>query len=183
MKILDTEIPDVKIIEPAVYEDERGHFYEVYNAQKFEEEMGFRPEFQQLNESFSKKGTIRGLHLQQGKSSQSKLVRVVVGKVLDIAVDCRPTSHFFGKHVAFELSGDDHRQLFIPKGFAHGFQVLSDYCILTYQVDAPYDPNSEVIIYAMDPALEIKWAKFNENFMSEKDSSAMFFSRIFSEFL
>lgn len=181
MRVLDTEISAVKIIEPTIFKDERGHFFEAYNAKKFEDALGFKPEFTQSNESLSKQGTIRGLHLQRGKSSQSKLVRVVVGKVLDVALDCRPTSNSFGKHVAIELSGDDHRQLFIPKGFAHGFQVLSDYCILSYQVDAAYDPSSEITINAMDPALGIEWIKLNDCFLSKKDGSAMLFSRVFNE--
>jgi len=177
MKVFDTEIPDVKIIEPTVYKDDRGYFFEAYNVQKFEELMGFCPNFCQSNESYSKKGTIRGLHLQKEPFAQSKLVRVVSGEVLDVAVDCRPNSSSFGKHVAVELSGDNHRQLWIPKGFAHGFQVLSEHCCLVYQVDNPYNPSFEIAIDAVDQVLKIQWPLANEVKRSAKDTKGLCFKR------
>ena len=180
MKVLDTEIPDLKIIEPTVYEDERGFFFEAYNSFKFEGAFGFRPEFSQSNESFSKKGTIRGLHLQKEPYAQSKLVRVISGEVLDVAVDCRPHSSTFGNHVAVKLSGDNRKQLWIPKGFAHGFQVLSDSCILNYQVDEPYNKESELIINVFDKQLDIMWCSAEMMIINERDSAGCSIKNAFS---
>ena len=182
MKVFDTGILDVKIIEPTVYEDERGYFFEAYNAQKFEELMGFCPNFCQSNESFSKKGTIRGLHLQQEPYAQGKLVRVVAGEILDVAVDCRPNSGSFGKHVAVELSGENRKQLWIPKGFAHGFQVLSDECLLNYCVDCTRKASAEIEINCFDEYLAIDWNVEIEKIMSEKDQAAKSFSEVLGLF-
>ena len=176
MRILDTEIADVKIIEPTVYEDERGYFFESYNAHKFEKLMGFCPNFCQSNESGSVKGTIRGLHLQKEPYAQAKLVRVISGEVLDVVVDCRSTSPSFGEHIWVSLSSENRHQLWIPRGFAHGFQVVSDYCTLSYEVDAPYNPESQVSIDAFDKALGIDWHKTPEFCMSAQDELAMSFS-------
>ena len=181
MKVFDTEISDVKIIEPTVYEDERGYFFEAYNAQKFEELMGFCPNFCQSNESYSKKGTIRGLHLQKEPFSQAKLVRVISGKILDVAVDCRPKSSSFGKHVTVELSGVNHKQLWVPKGFAHGFQVLSDVCILNYQVDNFYNVESEITINAFDGFLGINWSIREPTLLGLKDRDADKFLDTFNQ--
>jgi dTDP-4-dehydrorhamnose 3,5-epimerase len=172
MKIFDTEILDIKIIKPTVYEDERGYFFEAYNAHEFEELMGFYPSFCQSNESFSKKGTIRGLHLQKEPYAQSKLVRVISGAVLDVAVDCRVGSQSFGKYVAVELSSKNNLQLWIPKGFAHGFQVLSETCLLNYQVDTPYNSTAEVSVNAFDTFINIKWHPSDELIMKESDRNA-----------
>ena len=181
MQVFDTKIPDVKIIEPTIYEDERGYFFEAYNAQKFENLMGFRPAFCQTNESCSKKGTIRGLHLQKEPFSQSKLVRVVSGTVLDVVVDCRYGSTSFGKYVAIELSGNNHRQLWIPKGFAHGFQALSDFCILNYQVDNFYNVEAEISVDAFDDFLDINWSTKHPVRMGLKDRNAHKFTDIFKD--
>lgn len=178
MRILDTEIADVKITEPTVYEDERGYFFEAYNAQKFEKLMGFRPNFCQSNESGSVKGTIRGLHLQKEPYAQAKLVRVISGEVLDVVVDCRPHSASFGKRVVIELSASTHKQLWIPKGFAHGFQVLSAYCVFSYQVDNPYNPGSEITIDAFDPGLDVQWPLKNEAKRSVKDGQGIYFEQL-----
>lgn len=178
MKVFDTEVPDVKIIEPNIFEDERGHFFEAYNAQKFNEIFGFTPEFCQINESFSRKGAIRGLHLQKEPYAQAKLVRVISGKVFDVVVDCRPDSSSFGKCVAIELSADSHKQIWIPKGFAHGFQVLSDHCVFSYQVDNPYNRSSEVTINAFDPELKIQWPLKNEAKRSAKDCDGIYFEEL-----
>ena len=172
MRVFDTEIPDVKIIEPTVYADKRGYFFEVYNAQKFEKLMSFCPSFCQSNESFSKKGTIRGLHLQKEPYAQSKLVRVISGTVLDVAVDCRVGSNSFGQYVAVELSSKNNHQLWIPKGFAHGFQVLSETCILNYQVDSPYNSEAEVSINVFDTFINIKWRPSDGIIMKESDRNA-----------
>jgi len=176
MRVFDTEIPDVKIIEPTVYEDERGYFFEAYNAQKFEKLMGFCPNFCQSNESGSVKGTIRGLHLQKEHYAQSKLVRVISGEVLDVVVDCRRGSKTFGKHIKVHLSSENKLQLWMPRGCAHGFQVTSYYCTLSYKVDAPYNPESQVSIDAFDKALGIDWHKTPEFCMSAQDELAMSFS-------
>ena len=176
MRILDTEIADVKLIEPQVYDDQRGYFFEAYNAQKFEKLMGFRPDFCQLNESGSKRGTIRGLHLQKAPHAQSKLVRVVYGEAMDVVLDCRPDSPTFGKHTSFELSSSNKRQVWIPRGCAHGFQAVSEHCILAYQVDAPYEPASEISISVFDTHLGINWQSTTGVSVSNQDNLAMKFS-------
>lgn len=176
MRVFDSEIPDVKIIEPTVYNDERGYFFEAYNAQKFEKLMGFLPNFCQSNESGSVKGTIRGLHLQAEPYAQAKLVRVITGEVLDVVVDCRKESKTFGKHFKIHLDSTNKSQVWVPHGCAHGFQVKSDYCILSYHVDAPYHPGSQVSIDAFDKVLDIDWETASEFLMSAQDKSAMSFS-------
>ena len=178
MRVFDTEMPDVKIIEPNIHEDERGYFFEAYNAQKFEEVFGFIPKFCQTNESFSRKGAIRGLHLQREPYAQAKLVRVISGKVFDVVVDCRLNSSSFGKCVAIELSASSHKQIWIPKGFAHGFQVLSEYCVFSYQVDNLYNRSSEVTINAFDPGLEIHWPLKNKAKRSAKDCEGIYFDEL-----
>ena len=181
MKVLDTKIPDVKIIEPTVYRDERGHFLEPYNAQKFREAFGFKPKFCQTNESFSKKGTIRGLHFQKEPFSQAKLVRVIVGKVLDVVVDCRLESSSFGQHVAVELSAKNFLELWIPKGFAHGFQVLSETAVLNYQVDAPYMPTTQLAINPFDKYLNVSWNRELNLTINDNDRHAAEFLSVFDK--
>ena len=178
MIVFDTAIPDVKIIEPNIYEDERGYFFEAYNAQKFEKLFSIAPKFCQINESFSRKGTIRGLHLQKEPYAQAKLVRVVCGEIIDVVLDCRHGSSTFGEHVSIILNSINKRQVWIPKGFAHGFQVLSDTCIFSYQVDNEYSPDSEVTIDAFDTNLQIKWPlKGNVN-LNHKDRSGVAFQEL-----
>ncbi len=169
MNIITTEIEDVIVIEPRIFHDGRGYFFEAFNQKEFEEKVG-NVIFVQDNESKSCYGVIRGLHFQKGSHSQSKLVRVVKGKVLDVAVDIRKGSKTFGKHVAVELSEENHRQLFIPKGFAHGFSVLSDEVVFQYKCDNFYCPESEGAIAWDDPDLGIDW-KIPENriILSGKD--------------
>ena len=176
MKSLSTEITDVKIIEPDVFYDERGYFSEVFNHTKFVQTVGLETTFCQINRFFSKEGTMRGLHLQQKPFAQGKLVRVLSGKILDVAVDCRSDSNTLGKHVSVELSSENKLQLWIPKGFAHGFQVLSQTCLLNYQVDARYAPEYEVSIDCFDPELNISWDKSLPIEMSKKDKTAISFS-------
>ena len=169
MNIIPTEIEGVLIIEPRIFQDSRGYFFESFNQKEFEDKVG-PINFVQDNESKSCYGVVRGLHFQKGEKAQSKLVRVVKGKVLDVAVDIRPGSKTFGKHVAVEISEDDHRQFFIPKGFAHGFSVLSDEVIFQYKCDNFYCPESEGAIAWNDPDLGIDW-KVPEDMiiLSEKD--------------
>ena len=171
MKVIKTAIEDVVIIEPDVFGDSRGYFFESYSQKKFDEQV--RPvRFVQDNESKSKYGVLRGLHFQKGKDAQSKLVRVVKGRVLDVAVDIRKGSPTFGKYVAVELTEDNHRQLFVPRGFAHGFSVLSDEVIFQYKCDNLYAPESEGAIAWNDPDIGIDWQLPAEDvLLSTKDSA------------
>ncbi len=171
MKVIKTAIEDVVIIEPDVFGDSRGYFFESYSQKKFDEQV--RPvKFVQDNESKSKYGVLRGLHFQKGKDAQSKLVRVVKGRVLDVAVDIRKGSPTFGKYVAVELTEDNHRQLFVPRGFAHGFSVLSDEVIFQYKCDNLYAPQSEGAIAWNDPDIGIDWQLPAEDvLLSAKDSA------------
>lgn len=157
MNIIRTDIPDLLIIEPDIYGDSRGYFFESFSRRKFEEATGIKVDFVQDNESRSSYGVVRGLHFQKSPYAQAKLVRVVRGRVRDIAVDLRPDSPTFGKYHAIELSEDDHRQFFIPKGFAHGFSVLSEDAVLQYKCDEYYAPESEGGIAWNDPDLDIDW--------------------------
>lgn len=156
MEIIGTDIPGVLIVRPRVFQDSRGYFFESWSQRKFDALV--RPvRFVQDNESCSSYGVVRGLHFQKGAFSQSKLVRVVEGTVLDIAVDIRRGSPTFGRHVAVELTGGDHCQLFIPRGFAHGFSVLSERAVFQYKCDNYYAPQAESAIAWDDPALGIDW--------------------------
>lgn len=156
MDYIKTAIDGVWIIEPKVFNDARGYFMEAFKQAEFEEHIG-KVSFIQDNESKSTYGVLRGLHYQKGEWSQAKLVRVIKGKVLDVAVDLRKTSPTFGQHVAVELSEENKRQFFIPRGFAHGFLVLSDEAIFTYKVDNVYAPQAEASLLYSDPALGIDW--------------------------
>lgn len=156
MKIISTSIPDVVIVEPEVFGDARGYFFESYSQRRFDEAV--RPvRFVQDNESKSRYGVLRGLHFQKGRHAQSKLVRVVRGRVLDVAVDIRRGSPTFGQHVAVELTEDNLRQLFIPRGFAHGFSVLSDEAVFQYKCDNLYAPQAEGAVAWDDPDIGIDW--------------------------
>lgn len=169
MNIIKTDIEGVVIIEPKVFGDSRGYFFESYSQRDFNSLVG-GVNFVQDNESKSCYGVIRGLHFQKPPFEQSKLVRVVKGKVLDVAVDIREGSPTFGKHVAVELSEDNHRQLFIPKGFAHGFSVLSEEAVFQYKCDNFYAPEYEGAIAWDDPALGIDWRiPVDKVIISEKD--------------
>lgn len=156
MDYLKTEIEGVYIIEPKVFRDARGYFMEAWKQAEFNEHVG-PVDFIQDNESKSSFGVLRGLHYQKGELSQAKLVRVIKGKVLDVAVDIRKSSPTFGQHVMVELSEDNKRQFFIPRGFAHGFLVLSEEAVFTYKVDNPYAPQAEAGIRWNDPDLGIEW--------------------------
>lgn len=174
IRVIETEIPDVVIIEPKVFSDARGYFFESWSQRDFDEEV--RPvRFVQDNESRSCYGVLRGLHFQKGKDAQSKLVRVVKGRVLDVAVDIRRGSPTFGRHVAVELSEADHRQLFIPRGFAHGFVVLSEEAVFQYKCDRLYAPESEGAIRWDDAAIGIDWRiPAGDVILSEKDKNHPF---------
>ena len=169
MKIIETAIEGVVIIEPRLFKDERGYFFESFSQREFEEKIR-KISFVQDNESKSSYGVLRGLHFQKPPFAQSKLVRVVKGAVLDVAVDIRKGSPTFGQHVAVELTEENHRQFFIPRGFAHGFSVLTDEVIFQYKCDNFYAPQSEGAIAWDDPALGIDWKIPAEKvILSEKD--------------
>ena len=170
MKFVQTRIPGVVLIKPQVFGDSRGYFMESYRRDQFSSHVP-QVEFIQDNESKSSCGVLRGLHYQLPPCAQSKLVRAVVGRILDVAVDIRKGSETFGQHVAVELTDENKEQLFIPKGFAHGFAVLSREAIVMYKVDAPYVPDSERGIRFDDPALDIDWRiDAAQALVSEKDS-------------
>ncbi|MCM1310009.1 MAG: dTDP-4-dehydrorhamnose 3,5-epimerase [Bacteroides sp.] len=169
MEVIKTSIPGLVIIEPQVFTDSRGYFFESFNARKFAEKVA-QVTFVQDNESCSQRGVIRGLHFQRGNHAQAKLIRVVSGAVLDVAVDLRPDSPTYGQHEAIELTAENRRQLFIPRGFAHGFAVLSDSAVFQYKCDNFYAPQSEGGIDPFDPTLAIEWPfSRSEAILSEKD--------------
>ncbi len=169
MNFIKTKIDGLLIVEPKVFEDSRGYFFEAYNRQVFEKE-GLHYDFVQDNQSFSTYGTVRGLHFQKGEAAQAKLVRVISGRVLDVAVDLRPGSPTFGKHEAVELTGENQRMFLIPRGFAHGFSVLSETALFTYKCDNFYNKAAEGGLLYNDPALEIDWqVPADKVVLSEKD--------------
>lgn len=170
MEVIKTEIEGVLIIEPRVFGDARGYFFESFNAREFAEKTGVRTNFVQDNESMSHYGVLRGLHFQEPPYAQSKLVRVVKGRVLDIAVDIREGSPTYGRYVAVELTGENHRQFYMDKGFAHGFAVLSEEAVFQYKCDEFYAPQNEGAIAWNDPDLAIDWRiPANKVCLSEKD--------------
>lgn len=170
MKVTETKLKDCFIIEPAVFRDERGYFFESFNQQRFEEATGQNGAFVQDNISVSEYGVIRGLHFQMGEQAQAKLVQVLQGAVLDVAIDLREKSETFGQWVALELSVENKKQLYVPRGFAHGFSVLSETAMFSYKCDNFYDKAAESGIRYDDPAFEIDWRIPSENAkISEKD--------------
>lgn len=170
MNIIKTNIEGVLIVEPKIFGDARGYFFESFNAKNFKEQTGIDVIFVQDNESKSCYGVVRGLHFQKPPYAQAKLVRVVEGRVLDVAVDIREGSPTYGKHTAVELSAENKRQFFIPKGFAHGFAVLSETAVFQYKCDEYYQPESEGAIAWDDPTLAIDWKITKDQaLLSEKD--------------
>jgi len=170
MNVIKTDIEGVVIIEPKIFEDSRGYFFESFSQREFDEKVA-PIVFLQDNESKSSYGVMRGLHFQKPPFTQSKLVRCVNGSVLDVAVDIRKGSPTYGKHVAVELTEDNHRQLFIPKGFAHGFAVLSDTAIFQYKCDDFYHPEADGGISILDESLEIDWKiPTDKAILSDKDT-------------
>lgn len=169
MKVIQTAIPGVVIIEPRIFNDERGYFFESFSQRDFNQKVR-EIHFVQDNESKSSYGVLRGLHFQKTPYAQSKLVRVIKGSVLDVAVDIRKGSPTFGQHVAVELTGDNHRQFFIPRGFAHGFSVLTDEVVFQYKCDNFYAPQAEGALAWNDPDLHIDWRLPEADvILSEKD--------------
>ena len=182
MKFIETKISDVIIIETLVFGDTRGYFLESYNQKKFEGFIG-KISFVQDNESKSTKGVLRGLHFQKPPYAQAKLVLCIEGKVLDVAVDIRKESKTYGQHIAVELSGENKKQLFIPRGFAHGFVVLSESATFAYKVDNTYAPDHDAGIRWNDKELNIQWGMEDREVMvSEKDAELTLFSKFESPF-
>ena len=178
MKFIRTDIPDVVIIEPTVFGDERGYFVETFRQDKLHEFLGFSIHFLQDNESKSSYGVLRGLHYQLAPAAQTKLVRVIKGKVLDVAVDIRTDSPTFGEHVSVELSEQNKRQLLIPRGFAHGFVVLEDDTVFAYKVDNYYSPEHDRGIAFNDPAIGINWGVDKDALkLSPKDTSQVLLTK------
>ncbi len=172
MRVEQTPLKDCFIIHEQVHGDARGYFIETYNSKDFKAATGLDIEFVQDNQSRSSKGVLRGLHMQRGAAAQAKLVRVLEGAVLDVAVDLRKGSPSFGQHHAIELTADNNKQFFVPAGFAHGFVVLSDYATFFYKVDKFYEPGNEVGIMYNDTDLNIDWRlPISELIFSEKDKT------------
>lgn len=183
MEVIKTALDGVFIIEPRIFGDARGYFFESFNAKEFAEKAGVQTTFVQDNESMSHYGVLRGLHFQCPPYAQSKLVRVVKGRVLDVAVDIRQGSPTYGQYVAVELSEDNHRQLFLSRGFAHGFAVLSEQVIFQYKCDNFYAPQTEGAIAWNDPDLAIDWQLPHDKVrLSEKDTHHPFLRDIQSPF-
>lgn len=173
MRAIETALKDCYILEPTVFEDTRGYFFESYSQRKFEELTGLSPVFIQDNQSKSSYGVVRGLHQQKGEFAQAKLVRVLEGSVLDVAVDVRPGSQTYGKYVAVELTAENKKQLFVPRGFLHGFAVLSEEATFAYKCDNLYNKDSEDGIYPLDKTLNVDWRiPADKIILSEKDINA-----------
>lgn len=176
MRVTETPIPGLLIIEPAIFEDERGYFFESYSERKFRDH-GIKTHFIQDNESLSQTGVLRGLHYQTGIYAQTKLVRVIKGKVWDVAVDIRENSPEFGQWFGVTLSEENKKQLYIPKGFAHGFLVLENDTIFSYKCDEFYQPGAEAGIHYKDKQLHINWPDIGTGFIiSDKDEQNPFFN-------
>jgi dTDP-4-dehydrorhamnose 3,5-epimerase len=172
MQVIETKLKGCFVIEPRIFGDERGYFFESFNKEKFKELTGIDIEFVQDNEAFSNRGVLRGLHFQKGKYAQAKLVRVVKGKVLDVVVDLRANSVTYGQSFSCVLSEENKKQLFVPKGFAHGYAVLEDNTVFVYKCDNYYNPASEGGIVYNDESLNIDWVLSpDEIILSEKDKS------------
>ena len=181
MNLFETALDGVYIIEPTLFKDARGYFYESYNRNAFEK-VGLHYTFVQDNQSMSSYGTIRGIHFQKGDYAQAKLVRVLYGTIRDIVVDLRAGSPTYGQHIAVELSGDNHRQLLIPRGFGHGFSVLSETAVFSYKCDNFYAPAHEGSVRFDDPELAIDWRiDMKKALLSDKDKQAPDF-RTYSQF-
>ena len=183
INVVETAIPGVLIIEPKAFGDARGYFMESFNAREFAQKTGLELSFVQDNLSKSRRGVLRGLHFQRPPFAQSKLVGVVKGRVLDVAVDIRKGSATYGQHVAVELTEENHKQMFIPRGFAHGFAVLSEEAIFQYKCDAFYAPEAEGGISILDASLGIDWGfPMTEAILSEKDTQHPLFKDFESPF-
>lgn len=178
MNYTKTGFKDLWLCEPAIYGDARGYFFEAFNQKEFGEETGLQPQFVQQNQSSSDRGVLRGLHLQKGSEAQAKLIRVIQGTVFDVVVDLRRDEPTFGKSYTVELSGKNKKQLFIPKGFAHGFLVLEDDTVFTYSCDNFYKRESELTLKYNDPEIDIVWPEISGITLSEKDKQGLDFETL-----
>lgn len=179
MNLQETKLKDVFLIEPTIFSDKRGYFFESFNKERFNKLTGLNLNFVQDNESFSTKGVLRGLHFQQGEFSQAKLVRVLQGTVLDVTVDIRENSPTYGDYISVILSDENKKQLFMPRGFAHGFVVLSDTAIFSYKCDNYYNKSAERGILYNDTTLNIDWQQPQDQLIiSEKDLALPTFDKI-----
>jgi len=182
MKYTETKLSGCFILEPAVFEDERGYFFESYNEIRLAEILGHNPHFVQDNQSKSQFGVVRGLHMQAGEHAQAKLVRVLEGSVLDVAVDVRPNSATYGQHVAVELSAENKKQLFVPRGFLHGFSVLSEQAVFSYKCDNTYHKEAEDGVHPLDSQLAIDWRiPVDQMILSQKDREAQNFTALYNK--
>ncbi len=178
MKAIETKLKGCFILEPTIFEDSRGYFFESYNENKLENILGYKPSFVQDNQSRSSYGVIRGLHMQTGDYAQAKLVRAIEGTVIDVAVDVRRGSSTFGQYVAVELSAENKKQLFIPRGFLHGFSVISENAVFFYKCDNVYNKSSENGVYPLDERLKIDWEiPSDKMIISDKDQEAISFDQ------
>lgn len=176
MKATETILKGCFILEPQIFEDERGYFFESYNEEKLEQILGYKPSFVQDNQSKSSYGVVRGLHMQKGEHSQAKLVRVIEGGVIDVVVDARKDSLTFGQSIAIELTAENKKQLFIPRGFLHGFSVISESAVFFYKCDNQYNKASEDGVDPLDTELNIDWSvPVEKMIISEKDKEAQTF--------
>ena len=180
MEIIEPHIKGLLVLKPKIYKDNRGYFLETWNQESFKN-IGIDVNFSQDNQSLSKKGVVRGLHFQNPPYAQGKLVRVIKGEVLDVALDIRKNSITYGKYFSIKLSGENHVMFWIPPGFAHGFSTLKDDTIFSYKCTNPYNQKSENSISCMDPELAIDW-KIKKPIISQKDQEAQFFSNFISKF-
>ena len=179
MKVKETGLEGCLILEPTVFEDERGYFFESFNQKRFTEKTGITTSFVQDNQSMSQRGVLRGLHFQKGEHAQAKLVRVIKGRVLDVAVDIRPNSATYGESFSIELSEENKLQFYVPRGFAHGFSVLEDNTIFSYKCDNYYNKTSESGIIFNDSDLNIDWMlEDHEIQLSEKDKMLLSFKEL-----
>lgn len=184
MEIIEPPIKDLLVFEPKIWQDSRGYFYESFSTRVFEQ-AGIQAQFVQDNQSFSQKGTLRGLHAQANPFAQGKLVRVISGKVIDVAVDIRKNSATYGQHFAVELSGENHKQLWVPPGFLHGFLTLENDTIFAYKVTNFYDKASEIGVMYNDATLNVNWEQYlpaNQLLLSDKDLLLSDFDSIESPF-
>lgn len=183
MNATETNLKGCYVLEPQIFKDDRGYFFESFNENKLEAILGYKPNFVQDNQSKSTFGVVRGLHMQSGNFAQAKLVRVVQGSVLDIAVDVRPDSPTFGQSVAVELSEENNRQLFIPRGFLHGFSVLSETAVFFYKCDNLYNKDSERSVNPLDKDLNLDWKIPSEKMLlSQKDQEAQLFQAFIADY-
>ncbi|MDR0224547.1 MAG: dTDP-4-dehydrorhamnose 3,5-epimerase [Myroides odoratus] len=179
MKVESTLFKDCFVLHPQIFKDDRGYFFESYNQVIFEKQTGLKVDFVQDNQSYSKKGTLRGLHFQKGKYQQAKLVRVVQGEVLDVIVDLRKNSPTYGQHLSLVLNDVEQKQLFIPRGFAHGFLVLSETAVFAYKCDNYYAKEAEEGLFYKDPTLAIDWPVLDQAYIiSDKDAILPYFNMI-----